>query len=78
MRYTVVGQAFKWQQNWQQRGNRLATHWAGLAWFGLPTRYRTSFLSESLPTQFNRTLARLSQREEDSGCFRHTEARFSK
>jgi hypothetical protein len=25
IRYTVVRQAFKWQQNWQQRGNRLAT-----------------------------------------------------
>jgi hypothetical protein len=27
IRYTVVRQAFKWQQNWQQRGNRLATLW---------------------------------------------------
>jgi hypothetical protein len=27
IRYTVGSQAFKWQQNWQQRGNRLATHW---------------------------------------------------
>jgi hypothetical protein len=33
MRYTVVGQAFKWQQNWQQRGNRLATDLAGLVLF---------------------------------------------
>jgi hypothetical protein len=33
IRYTVVGQTFKWQQNWQQRGNRLATHLAGLVLF---------------------------------------------
>jgi hypothetical protein len=25
IRYIVVRQAFKWQQNWQQRGNRVAT-----------------------------------------------------
>jgi hypothetical protein len=36
IRYTVVRQAFKWQQN----GNSAATDWQHLwlAWFGLPAR----------------------------------------
>jgi hypothetical protein len=40
IRYTVVRQAFKWQQNWQQRGNRLATQWAG--WLGSVCRHATA------------------------------------
>jgi len=29
IRYIVVRQVLKWQQNWQQTGNRVATHWTG-------------------------------------------------
>jgi hypothetical protein len=41
IRYIVIIQALKWQQNWQQSGNRVATCWAGR--FGLVCRRATAF-----------------------------------
>jgi hypothetical protein len=38
IRYIVVSQALKWQQNWQQTGNRLATHQAGATSPTFPAR----------------------------------------